>query len=81
MKRCQKLSDGSQATVYIARMALTREVSTNGRVTQNHSGLKINRAMVATVETRKSSQDDMVDVLLCSMNSDLMTKVQSVHQI
>ena len=81
MKRCQKRSDGSQATVYIARMALTSEVSTNGRVTQNHSGLKINRAMVATVETRKSSQDDMVDVLLCSMNSDLMTKVQSVHQI
>ena len=81
MKRCQKRSDGSQATVYIARMALTREVSTNGRVTQNHSGLKINRAMVATVETRKSSQDDMVDVLLCSMNSDLMTKVQPVHQI
>ncbi len=68
-------------TNYIARIALTREVNTNGRVTQNHSGLMINKAIVATVETRNSSQAEVVDVLLCSMNLDLMAKVQPVDEI
>jgi hypothetical protein len=37
--------------------------------------------MVATVETRNSSQAEVVDVLLCSMNLDLMAKVQPVDEI
>lgn len=41
----------------------------------------INKAMVATVDTRKSNQAPVVDVVLCSMNADLMAKVRSVDEI
>jgi hypothetical protein len=37
-------------------MALTKAVNKNGRVTQNHSGRKIKKAMQATSETKNISQ-------------------------
>ena len=64
-------------TVLAGCAVLVATYHLSGRLLQR----PIESTMVATVETRKSSQDDMVDVLLCSMNSDLMAKVQPVHQI